>query len=278
MFHTVGLYDRVTLTDADDGFTLDCDDAGLVGVDNLVLQAARAVAGEAGTSRGVSIRLEKSIPAGAGLGGGSSDAAAVIRGLNLLWGLEWDTPRMCRVAESVGSDVPFFIHGGAARVRGRGERVEPLVAQSGVWCVLLNPGVTMSTAKVFREFAKQKGDTRLTQNRGNSIITVARPAESSPDEARIARGGARVDDADDGVNDLEATACRIEPEVAGALAALVAAGGTAARMSGSGSTVFCVAADEDSAEDIRKRIEMAPHWMVWVVPLVGAETSRPGGF
>jgi 4-diphosphocytidyl-2-C-methyl-D-erythritol kinase len=94
---------------------------------NLAVKAGRALAESCGESgRGARIELEKRIPAGMGLGGGSSDAAAVLRGLNRLWRLDLGDERLCEIAATVGSDVPFFIIGGSALITGRGERVEAL--------------------------------------------------------------------------------------------------------------------------------------------------------
>ncbi len=129
LMQTINLVDRVRLQPAESiEVVLEGDDAAdIEDEDNLAYRAAVALREAAGLeSVGVHITVEKNIPAAGGLGGGSSDAAAVLRGLNLLWGLDWDTTRLAGVAASLGSDVTFFLHGGTAVCRGRGEVVQPL--------------------------------------------------------------------------------------------------------------------------------------------------------
>jgi 4-diphosphocytidyl-2-C-methyl-D-erythritol kinase len=100
---------------------------------------------------GVSIDIEKRIPAGSGLGGGSSDAAAVLRGMSALWDHPVSTERLSELAAAAGSDVPFFLHGGSAICRGRGEQVEPLPGGPEMWLVVLCPPISVSTAQVYQE-------------------------------------------------------------------------------------------------------------------------------
>ncbi len=264
LFHTIGLYDRVDLTDAPEGaggpesnpkpVTFTCSDKSLAGEDNLACIAARKMIERAGDGLMVRIHLQKNIPAGAGLGGGSSDAAAVLTGLNRLWKLGLTTDELSEIAAQIGSDVPFFVHGGAAQVTGRGEVVTPVKPLSGTWCVLVYPGVQVSTAEVFRRFADGKQGKMLTQGADASIITSARSGTS----IQLATG-----------NDLQETACRMEREIALALSALSAAGAEDARMSGSGASVFCLAPSQVAADGIRNRLKAASPWSVWVLPLVG---------
>ena len=135
---TIDLADRVGLRPAGE---LDVRLSGrgaeqIAGEDELAAAAARALAEAAGREPSVAIEVEKRVPAAAGLGGGSSDAAAVLRGLARLWQLDWPIERLEEVAASVGSDVPFFLHGGTARCRGRGAR-RSRPSRSGVRCVLI---------------------------------------------------------------------------------------------------------------------------------------------
>jgi 4-diphosphocytidyl-2-C-methyl-D-erythritol kinase len=258
----VGLYDRLELADGPPGavdFT--CDVLALAGDDNLAARAARAVIARTGGGRGARVRLHKAIPAGAGLGGGSSDAAAVLKGLDRLWGLGLSAEALAEMAEGLGSDVPFFLHGGAARVGGRGERVTPVPAWTGTWALLLHPGVPVSTAEVFRTFSAGREGRLLTREAGAPIITGA------PDGAEAGAASPRPE----GRNDLEAAACRVAPVIAEAIGALRDAGGTGARMTGSGGTVFCLAGSRAALERIQARLKPAPLWTVWLVPLTGAE-------
>ena len=116
--------------------TLEGDLAGTTAEDNLVMRAARLLQKESGTSHGAAILLRKVIPVASGMGGGSSDAAATLRGLNDLWSLGLTIERLTAMAAHLGSDVPFFIQGGCALVEGRGEVITPLRDPPEAWFVL----------------------------------------------------------------------------------------------------------------------------------------------
>ncbi|TSA55203.1 MAG: 4-(cytidine 5'-diphospho)-2-C-methyl-D-erythritol kinase [Dehalococcoidia bacterium] len=146
IMQTVSLYDVLTLEPASH-IKLICNLPGLPDHTNIVLKAAEALVKFAGCSKGAVIGLEKNIPVGAGLGGGSSDAAAVLRGLNKLWQLELTREQLAVIGVGLGSDVPFFIYGGTCLVEGRGERVTPLAGLDQAWFVLLRPDLAVSPAK-----------------------------------------------------------------------------------------------------------------------------------
>jgi 4-diphosphocytidyl-2-C-methyl-D-erythritol kinase len=149
----IDLADRITAEDAD-AVELACDDPSLPsGPENLVVRAAARLAEAAGVRRGARIRLEKRVPAGGGLGGGSSDAACTLRLLSALWGLALGGDDLQRVAAGLGSDVPFFLWGGEAEVTGRGERVDALPDSRPASLLLLVPPISVSTAAVYREYA-----------------------------------------------------------------------------------------------------------------------------
>ena len=147
---TVELFDTLTLETADT-IVLECDEPQLQSEANLSRRAAELLRKKAGIGKGVRIRLEKGIPVSAGLGGGSSDAAATLTGLNQLWGLGLSVEELTPLAEGLGSDVPFFLHGGTAMVQGRGEQVRPLPPADLEWIVLLTPGIRVpnKTASVY---------------------------------------------------------------------------------------------------------------------------------
>lgn len=138
IMQTVGLHDTVTLSPADD-ITLVCDDVALAGDENLAVIAARRLRDHVDAGHGAEIRLEKRIPVASGLGGGSSDAAAVLTGLNQLWDLDLDLPELEKIAVEIGSDVPFFLSGGTALVQGKGEHVVPLAHANIQWMVVVSP-------------------------------------------------------------------------------------------------------------------------------------------
>ncbi len=140
VMQTVDLHDVLELTPAD-GVTLECDRPGLGTPDNLALRAAAALRTVAGVRDGVHIELRKAIPVAAGLGGGSSDAAAALLGLSRLWGLGMSVGDLTPLAASLGSDVPFFLRGGTAMVQGRGERVRPLPGINLQWLLIVTPAI-----------------------------------------------------------------------------------------------------------------------------------------
>ena len=142
IIQTIDLHDTLTL-EPDDRITLECSVPELVSSDNLVLKAAHLLKDTAGYGKGARISLVKGIPVSAGLGGGSSDAAAALKGLNCLWGLGLSLDELMLVAAQLGSDVPFFLHGGTAMVQGRGEHVRPLAPADLEWLVVLAPEIEL---------------------------------------------------------------------------------------------------------------------------------------
>lgn len=152
LFHEVDLCDTLELTN-DDGIRVECDDPTVPdGTENLVYRAAEALRSEAGQEAefGCYIKIEKRIPSGGGLGGGSGNAAAALVGLSELWGLDFGIPKLRQIAETIGSDVPFAIEGGAAVVTGRGEVLDAVSSTGEVWLVLVSPGFQVSTPWAFQ--------------------------------------------------------------------------------------------------------------------------------
>ncbi len=143
IMQTIGLHDVVTLEPAE-RLTLTCDSPELESPDNLALRAARLLQEHTGHTAGAAISLAKGVPVAAGLGGGSSDAAAVLVGLDRLWGLGLARDEMMTLAASLGSDVPFFLEGGTAMVSGRGERVRALPPADLRWFVVLSPEIHLA--------------------------------------------------------------------------------------------------------------------------------------
>jgi len=150
VMQTVSLHDTVTLSPASD-VQIECDDGSIPDEANLALLAARALRARTDSKQGARITLQKRIPVAAGLGGGSSDAAAVLTGLNHLWGTGLEHAELAEVAAEIGSDVPFFLTGGTALVQGRGEDVAPLPSAHIDWLVILAPEIEIpgKTAALF---------------------------------------------------------------------------------------------------------------------------------
>ena len=143
VIQTIDLCDTLTL-ERSDAITLECDKPEFQSPDNLALRAANLLREDSGAGNGVRISLRKGIPTAAGLGGGSSDAAATLKGLNRLWGLGLSIEDLAPLAARLGSDVSFFLHGGTAMVHGRGELVRPLPPADLKWMVLLTPSLSVS--------------------------------------------------------------------------------------------------------------------------------------
>jgi len=214
---------------------------------NLALKAALTLREAAGVSRGARITLDKRIPVAAGLGGGSTDAAAVLVGLNRLWLLGWAKARLAEVAVKLGMDVPFFLYGGAALATGRGERLEPLTC-SALSLVLVNPRVAASTAEIYGGVA-----AAMYSDGARARGMVAALRSRQPGRVAASLG-----------NTLERVASARYREVEHMEAALLAAGALGAAMSGSGLTVFGVARSYDHARQIRTRVARG-RWGCWAV-------------
>lgn len=213
--------------------------------DNLVLRAARLLAEAAGVQDGASIRLTKTIPVAAGLGGGSSDAAAALRLLPRLWRVENGEPALAELALRLGADVPVCLYGRAAFVGGIGDRIEPAPRLPTAQIVLVNPGVRLATAEIYR-------------GRGGEFSTADRFDQKPRDfDSLVAALGGRR-------NDLQEAAVARAPVVADVLARLAAEEGChLARMSGSGATCFGLFADATGASRAASRIAAdRPGWWV----------------
>ena len=212
---------------------------------NLVMRAARALTDAAHVARGARMTLIKRIPVAAGLGGGSSDAAATLVGLDRLWGLGWPVERLEEVAVTLGMDVPFFLRGGAALATARGDRLESVESRP-LALVLVNPGVPVSTAEAYGRV------TSAMYTDGTQARELARSLGT--------RGATRVAAAL--YNGLAAAVVPIRPEIERMRAAVLAAGALGALMSGSGPTVFGVARSFEHARQLRARLTRGS-WACW---------------
>lgn len=158
IMQTITLHDTLVIEPAPErGWRFFCSEPALQNHDNLVCRAARALQEYSGQDMpGAAISLYKAIPAEAGLAGGSSDAAAALKGLNLFWDLNLSFPELLKIGAALGSDIPFCLHGGTALVEGRGEKVTALPSLPGCWVVLfIPPGLGCSTAEVYGALKKE---------------------------------------------------------------------------------------------------------------------------
>jgi len=248
VMQAVDLFDRLTV-EAAATITLETSEPALPTDDrNLVVRAARLLQEAAGIKAGARIVLDKRIPLAAGLGGGSSDAAATLLGLNKLWGLRWRRERLVELAVKLGMDVPFFLGRGRALGTSRGEVLSALPGVGGYALVLVNPGMVLSTQEVYGRVppgwrAESDGTKRMLDAlKKRNVVRVA---------------GALT-------NHLEHWVEPAMPVIGRMKAALFAAGALGAAMSGSGPTVFGLARSLDQARQIQRRVNRGG-WSAWAV-------------
>ncbi|MBM3157307.1 MAG: 4-(cytidine 5'-diphospho)-2-C-methyl-D-erythritol kinase [Chloroflexi bacterium] len=153
VLQAISLADTLTFEPADT-LEFQCDVEELRTPDNLVFKAARLLKETSGYKKGARISLAKMIPLAAGLGSGSTDAAATLVGLNKLWGLNLSIPKLLELAAKLGSDVPFFLYGGTALAQGRGEKLTPLPSTSETWLVLLKPPIEPAVNKTAQLYSR----------------------------------------------------------------------------------------------------------------------------
>jgi 4-diphosphocytidyl-2-C-methyl-D-erythritol kinase len=227
----VSLFDILEFSEAPaPDLRLSCDHPALsTGPDNLVHRAASLLQERYGVKRGASIRLHKRIPMEAGLAGGSSDAAAALAGLSLLWGLGLDRASLAALGAELGSDVGFFFATPAAWCTGRGEVVEPLALRQPLYLVLVSPPFGLSTRAVYKAL-------RVPEQPIDG--TAAREAARAGDVPELGR---RLH------NRLQDAALALEPEVGRIHEALVRLRPAGALLSGSGSTLFALCRDVSEA-------------------------------
>lgn len=256
VLQTVCLHDRIDLEPRAGEILVECDDpAAGEGPDNLAWRAAEALRVAAGTRAGLRIVLHKRIPVRAGLGGASSDAAAVLVGCNRLWALGWDRTRLATVARGLGADVPFFLYGGTALAAGRGDEIAPLPELPPWPLVLCRPqGPGIATPAAY------------------SALDEARPAPSGPegvdvdglcaacskaggDPAALRRRIAAML-----ANSFEPIILSQRPDIAAARATLLQRGALGALLCGSGSAVFAVAPTGAWARDTATALRGAGLW------------------
>ena len=247
---TLGLADTLTLTAMDRRFdrgervTLTCDDPSLpCDATNLVVRAGQALADALPNTSDlcqVSAALVKRIPMGAGLGGGSSDGASALKGLNHLWSTSLSGQALAEISARLGSDLPFFFHGDSSVCTGRGEVVRPVPAPIAKWAMLVLPKIHMPTPAVYKQFDQMGlGDSdRLT---------------NEPDWGAWARMPAR-DLLPRLVNDLEAPAFAINAELGRLRDDVERMFGQPVRMSGSGSSLFTLYDGQELSIDAAERV------------------------
>lgn len=220
---TIDLSDRIGLEERNDGKIIITTSNGNIPDDqrNLAYQAALLMKNTYHIDKGVTITIDKEIPVAAGLAGGSSDAAATIRGLNELWDLKLTNDTLAELGAKIGSDVPFCVYGGTALATGRGEKIKALQTPPTCWVVLAKPKIGVSTASVY-------GGLNLQNVEHPNTKQMIQALEEGDYELMCRSVG----------NVLETVTCKLYPEVDIIKEQMKRFGVDAALMSGSGPTVF----------------------------------------
>lgn len=248
IIQTVSLSDRIVLSKKlSPGISFKSNSVLMPnGPANLAVRAAEVFFDEIGESGNIEIFLDKRIPVGAGLGGGSSDAAAVLKGLNTLWGEPLERECLLELSARLGSDVPFFIDGGTALARGRGEIIVPLPFIGEMPVLLINPGFPISTAEIY---SKHKLHLTSSNNILN-ILPVLMTGEMTGIELIK-----HVQ------NDLQRTVLKLYPVIGDMLEWMDGQGADTVCVSGSGGTVFGLFVDSGMASEVAGRAKKRFPWV-----------------
>jgi 4-diphosphocytidyl-2-C-methyl-D-erythritol kinase len=228
---------RITVSSASPGLPL--------GEENLAYRAATLLIKERGLAGGVRIEIIKHIPVAAGLGGGSSDAAAVLKAMNILWGRNIPAQELMEMGARIGADCPFFVVGKAAIMEGKGERVASYLPPLKAWMVLINPGHPLSTKQVY-----EQGKWGLTKPGGDTKISM--PPQDLEKMGKFLR------------NDLEGPAMELLPIISTLKERLREAGAGGVSMTGSGPTVFGLFRTEAEAQQAARDLKMEQGWICLV--------------
>ncbi|MDT5268549.1 MAG: 4-diphosphocytidyl-2-C-methyl-D-erythritol kinase [Acidobacteriota bacterium] len=255
IFQTVTLRDTLSFQATTDGsLRLVCSDASIpINDSNLVLRAALALRERYGVRQSARVELEKVIPAGGGLGGGSADAAVTLAALATLWGIQTDRGELAEIGARLGADVPFFLTGGTALGTGTGTDIGPLEDAPKMHIVIVVPGVHVSTAEAYHAL----GAPALTKVEPLVNLSVSRTEADFPDSLCGMWS-----------NDFEAVVVRLYPEIGRAREALEGAGGRRVMLSGSGSSVFGVFESIGEAARACETLKSESGWKVFACETV----------
>ncbi len=246
VFQSIDLHDEIEISPLA-GLELVCENLpGVPTEENLAWKAADALRRSVGTDRGARISLKKRIPAGAGLGGGSSNAAATLLGLSRFWDLRLPETELRGIAAGLGADVPFFLGGGTALGIGKGDEIYPLPSIQSASLVVIYPGVHVSTAEAYRSLT-------LMLTSQEAIRKIQRFCGRLRDNHEFM---AEI------FNDFETSILPAYPAIQEAKSCLSNRGARAAMLSGSGSSVFGFFLDEESAL-AAVRAERPESWQVF---------------
>jgi 4-diphosphocytidyl-2-C-methyl-D-erythritol kinase len=267
VLQTISLHDSLVFEPVSGAIDFEVAGTGDVpgGESNLVLKAVAALAGFRPRGAGARVRLEKSIPVGAGLGGGSSDAAAALVGLCRLWGVRPSEDDLRAAAVTLGADVPFFLTGGTALATGIGTAVESLPDLDGYALLVVSPGVKVATAEVYARVRPPLTPALKISSMARFIPTLRGGSTRGAEE--WVRAG----------NDLEPYARELCPAIGVIKDRLIAAGASVASMSGSGSSVFGIFRDERPLGALVRELESAGYAAFRCQPIGRSDYRRDLG-
>jgi len=259
----------VAEADSASGIHLVCEGADLpADSTNLAYRAAECVLARLKQRQGIRLLVRKRLPVAAGVGGGSSDAAAAIQALATLFNTGWSRAVMAEVGQEVGSDVPFFFYGPTALVEGRGERVSPLRLEEERWLLLVNPGIAISTAWAYEKLAAVRATGRGRVSARPHLLRLV--TSSAVGEPPIVKWNDLLPAIE---NDFAPVVEQEYPVLRDIRLLLLERGAQAALLSGSGSTVFGVFSSEWSVRTAAEGLEQRPGWRAWVTRTCRAPVS-----
>jgi 4-diphosphocytidyl-2-C-methyl-D-erythritol kinase len=250
VYHAIGLFDELTARAGDTlTLTMEGEGAGALELDesNLIIRAARALAARTRSPAHARLHLRKTIPLAAGLAGGSADAAATLIACDLLWGTGLAREELAEIGATLGSDIPFLLHGGTALGTGHGEAISPILARPTTWhWVVALAGHGLSTPEVYRKLDELRAGAWPPKALGDSDELMAALRQRDPEVLGGVLG-----------NDLQPAALALRPELADVLKAGSDAGALAGLVSGSGPTCVFLAADAGHAGRIAAGLNAA---------------------
>jgi len=256
VLQTVSLRDRLRFERSTNGIVLTCDDPTIpLGDRNIIVRAAEKLHSRFGVNAGATIDLEKRIPSPGGLGGGSSNAAVTLLTLNHLWQTGATIDELSEIAAELGSDVPFFLHGGTGIGTGTGSNIEPIDDVSSPAMIIVTPDVNIPTATAYSRLAAPT----LTNIELESTLTNYRSG---------------VDSGIEPVNDLEKTVFAAFPEIGRVKNTLIDLGADQALMSGSGASVFGIFDNEETRQTALKALGERTNWRSFAVAAISRSDYR----
>ncbi len=259
VFQAVSLHDVIRF-EPSDTLTLSCSDRRIPTDDrNLILKAANALRQRSGNPYGAKIYLEKRIPSPGGLGGGSSNAAIALIGLDRLWKTDVGRSELLEMGAGLGSDVPFFFYGGTALGTGRGDHIEPLDDILDECLLIVTPSVRVSTRDAFDRIEARN----LTNDDPKRILQNCRFDAKSFDLRQTALK-----------NDFEASVFDAEPDIRRVKETLLSHGAVRAMLSGSGASVFAVFDKQETRQATLKAIENEKNWRQFAVAAISRDQYR----